>query len=210
VVVDNTWLTPVLLKPLELGADVVVHSCTKYMCGHGDALGGAAISNNETFMNGLFHTKSTFGGGMSPFNAYNILRGLGTLSIRVKRHCENAQKVSEFLAGHPAVTEVRYPGFAGDPHHQTARSMLRDRGFGGMLGFVVDGGVDSQKAFINALELCKPWVSLGDLYTHAYDRWVEERKGVPEGLIRMAIGLEDVADVIADIDQALDRMKTRR
>lgn len=206
VVVDNTWLTPALLRPMELGADIVVHACTKYMCGHGDALGGVVISKNEDFIEDLYFARSIFGGVMSPFNAYNILRGLSTLSIRMKQHCANAQKVAEFLAGHPAVKETRYPGLTGDPHHETARAMLKDRGFGGMIGFVVEGGEPAQQAFRDSLKLCKPWVSLGELYTLAYARWIEERKGVPEGYIRMAIGLEDIDDVIADLDQALKQM----
>jgi len=208
VVVDNTWLTPVLLRPLELGADIVVHSCSKYMCGHSDALGGAVISNDEKFMADLNQTKQIYGGILSPFNAYNILRGLGTLSIRVRQHCANAQKVAEFLARHPAVIETRYPGLPGDPHHKTAKSLLGKRGFGGMLGFVLAGGAPVQSVFTGALKLCKPWVSLGDLHTLIYARWPEERKGIPPGYIRVSVGLEDVEDIIADLDQALHQ--TRR
>lgn len=205
VVVDNTWLTPALLRPLELGADVVVHACTKYMCGHGDALGGVVISKNEDFIKDLYFERSIYGSTISPFNAYNILRGLSTLSIRMKRHCEYAQTVAEFLDGHPAVKETRYPGLPGDPNHKVAKAMLKDRGFGGMIGFVIEGGEPAQKTFRDALKLCKPWVSLGELFTLAYVRWTEERKGVPEGFIRMAIGLEDVDDVISDLDQALNK-----
>jgi cystathionine beta-lyase/cystathionine gamma-synthase len=204
-VVDNTWLSPVLLRPLELGADIVVHSCSKYMCGHGDALGGAVISNDNKFMADFNKTLQIYGGILSPFNAYNILRGLGTLSIRVKQHCANAQKVAEFLARHPAVIETRYPGLPGDPHHKLAKALLGKRGFGGMLGFVLAGGEPAQKVFVNSLKLCKPWVSLGDLHTLIYPRWPEARKGIPPGFIRVSVGLEDVEDIIADLDQALNQ-----
>lgn len=204
VVVDNTWLSPALLKPLTLGADIVVHSCTKYMCGHGDAMGGMVLSNDEKFMTDLQHTKAIFGGTMSPFNAYNILRGLSTLTIRMKQHCENAQKVAEFLTRHQAVAETRYPGLSTDPSHKTAKAMLKGSGFGGMVSFVISGGESAQQVFRDSLKLCKPWVSLGDLFTLAYVRWTEERKGVPEGYVRLSIGLEDVEDIISDLDQALN------
>lgn len=205
VVVDNTWLSPALLRPLELGADVVVYACTKYMCGHGDAMGGVIISNNDQFLSDLHYTKAIFGGTMSPFNAYNILRGLSTLTIRMKQHCANAVKVAGFLVDHPAVVETRYPGLESDPNHMTAKALFGENGYGGMVSFIIKGGEPAQQKFRDALELCKPWVSLGELFTLVYVRWTEERKGVPEGYIRMSIGLEDVEDVIADLKQALDK-----
>ena len=203
VVVDNTWLSPALLRPIELGADVVAYACTKYMCGHGDAMGGVVISNNEKFMEDYHYTKAIFGGTMSPFNAYNILRGLSTLTIRMKQHSANAEKVANFLVDHPAVAETRYPGLPSDPNHETARSLFGANGYGGMVSFVIAGGEPAQQKFRDSLKLCKPWVSLGELFTLVYVRWTEERKGVPEGYIRMSIGLEDVGDVIEDLDQAL-------
>lgn len=142
---------------------------------------------------------------MSPFNAYNILRGLSTLTIRMKQHGENAQKVAQFLVGHPAVLETRYPGLPEDPNHETAKKLLDDCGFGGMVSFVIKGGESAQNVFRDALKLCKPWVSLGELFTLVYVRKTEERKGVPEGYIRLSIGLEDADDVIADLDQALNK-----
>lgn len=205
VVVDNTWLSPALVRPLSFGADIVVHSCTKYMGGHGDAMGGVVISNEKQFIDDFHHTKNIFGGTMSPFNAYTILRGLGTLSIRMKQHGENAQRVAEFLAKHPAVTETRYPGLKFCPHHETAKKLFGDNGYGGMVGFVIAGGKRAQEVFRDSLQLCKAWVSLGDLYTLVYVRWPEERKGVPEGYIRVSVGLEDVDDIIADLDQALNK-----
>ena len=205
VVVDNTWLSPALLRPLELGADVVAYACTKYMCGHGDAMGGVVISNDDEFLKDYHHTKAIFGGTMSPFNAYNILRGLSTLTIRMKQHSANAEKVANFLVDHPAVVETRYPGLAGDPNHATAKSLFGDSGYGGMVSFVIKGGEPAQQKFRDSLRLCKPWVSLGELFTLVYVRWTEERKGVPEGFIRMSIGLEDVDDVIEDLNQALNQ-----
>lgn len=205
VVVDNTWLSPALLRPLEFGADIAVYACTKYMCGHGDAMGGVVISNDEQFATDFQQTKAIFGGTMSPFNAYNILRGLSTLSIRMRQHGENAFRVAEFLMNHPAVAETRYPGLPGDPNHKTAKSLLKENGYGGMVSFVIAGGEPAQTVFRDALKLCKPWVSLGELFTLVYVRWTEERKGVPEGYIRMSIGLENVEDVIEDLGQALDQ-----
>jgi cystathionine beta-lyase/cystathionine gamma-synthase len=208
VVVDGTWLTPALINPLSMGADIVVHSCTKFMGGHGDAMGGVVVTNDKQFIDDFYFTKNIFGGTMSPFNAYTILRGLGTLSIRMKQHGENAQKVAEFLAEHPAVAETRYPGLPSDPHHETAKRLFGEKGYGGMVGFVIAGGQPAQEVFRDSLRLCKPWVSLGELYTLVYVRPTEERKGVPEGYIRLSVGLEDVHDVIADLDQALARAKT--
>ena len=206
VVVDSTWLTPVLIRPLEFGADVVVHSCTKYLGGHGDAMGGVIISNDEQFMRDLVFTKSIFGGTMSPFNAYNILKGVSTLTIRMKQHSENAQMVAEFLDGHPAVLETRYPGLPSDPNHQTAKRLFGASGYSGMLSFVIRGGAPAKEAFADSLKVVKRWVSLGDLYSLVYPRWPEERKGVPEGYLRVSVGLEDAGDIIADLGQALSSL----
>lgn len=203
VVVDSTWLTPALIRPLEFGADIVVHSLTKYMGGHGDAMGGVIVSNDKQFMADLAFTKSIFGGTMSPFNAYNILKGIGTLRIRMKQHSANAQKVAEFLSGHPAVQETRYPGLPSDPNHETARRLFGQSGYSGMVSFVIAGGEEAARAFAGSLKLVKPWISLGDLYSLVYVRWPEARKGVPPGYIRVSVGLEDAADIIADLDQAL-------
>lgn len=203
VVVDSTWLTPALIRPLEFGADIVVHSCTKYMGGHGDAMGGVVVSNDQAFMDTLAFTKSIFGGTMSPFNAYSILKGVSTLTLRLKQHGENAMRVAEFLSGHPAVLETRYPGLPGDPGHALATSIFGTCGFSGMVGFVIKGGWPAQQLFGESLNLVKPWISLGDLYSLAYLRRPEERKGVPDGYIRLSVGLEDVSDILEDLDAAL-------
>ena len=140
---------------------------------------------------------------LSPFNAFLILRGIETLPVRIKQHCANAQTIAQFLAQHPAVTEVRYPGLSGDHGHKTAKSLLS--GFGGLVGFVIAGGQEASDIFKNSVELCKPWVSLGDASTLVYCRNPEPRKGIPAGYVRMSVGLEDADDIIMDLDQALNK-----
>jgi len=203
VVADNTFLSPALLRPLALGVDVVVHSATKFLCGHSDALGGIVISNDREFIAKLRRGRNIYGGVISPFNAFLILRGIGTLPVRMKQHGANAQRIAEFLAQHPAVAETRYPGLPGDPGHETAKALLS--GFGGLVGFVITGGQAASDLFGNSVKLCRPWVSLGDIGTLLYRRWPEPRKGIPEGYVRMSVGLEDADDIIADLDQALNR-----
>ncbi len=205
VVVDSTWLSPALIRPLEFGADIVVHSCTKYIGGHGDAMGGVVVSNDKKFMEDLAFTKSIFGGTLSPFNAYNILKGVSTLTIRMRQHSENAQKVAEFLSKHPAVLETRYPGLPSDPNHKLAKKLFGDSGYSGMVSFVIAGGEQAQKVFGESLKVVKWWISLGDLFSLVYLRWPEERKGVPPGYIRVSVGLEDIKDILADLDQALNK-----
>jgi len=203
VVVDNTFITPYLFQPLKLGVDIVIHSATKYLCGHADALGGVVIANNE-IISRLRKTRNIYGGVISPFNAFLILQGIKTLPIRMKQHCANAQKVAEFLSDHEKVLSVRYPGLSSHPEHGVAASQMR--GFSGIIGFQVDGGEKMAKLFSSNLKLCKPWVSLGDVETLVYVRWEEKRKGVSAGYMRLSVGLEDVEDIIADLDQALSQL----
>jgi cystathionine beta-lyase/cystathionine gamma-synthase len=202
VVADNTFLSPALLRPLEHGADVVIHSATKYLCGHSDALGGIVISDDTAFIEKLRTARNVYGGVISPFNAFLILRGIGTLPVRIAQHCANAQRIAEFLAQHPAIAETRYPGLPSDPGHETAKATFA--GSGGMVGFVIAGGQAAADVFRDAVKLCRPWVSLGDVGTLLYCRWPEPRKGIPEGFVRMSVGLEHADDIIADLDQALD------
>jgi cystathionine beta-lyase/cystathionine gamma-synthase len=204
VVVDSTWLTPALMRPMEYGADIVVHSLTKYMGGHGDAMGGVVVANNKKFMDDLAYTKSIFGGTLSPFNAYNILKGLGTLSIRMKQHSENAMKVAKFLNNHPNVIETRYPGLPSDPNHPLAKKLFGNSGYSGMVSFIIKGGSTVADTFADSLKLVKRWISLGDLNSLVYVRWPEERKGIPDGYIRMSVGLENIEDIIFDLEQALE------
>ncbi len=202
VVVDNTFLTPALLKPLAYGADVVLHSATKFLNGHGDALGGVAVMNNEDLYQKVYRSLNLHGGVISPFNAFLIRRGMRTLAMRMARHCENALTVAEFLGGHPAVTGVRYPGLPGDLGYALAREILPD-GSGGMVGFTLGGGQAALDRFTTSLKLIRPWVSLGDTGSLLYGRHPEPRKGIPEGFARLSVGLEDVEDIIADLGQAL-------
>ena len=203
VVVDNTFVTPYLFQPLKLGVDIVVHSATKYLGGHADALGGVVIANSE-IIGKLHKTRNIYGGILSPFNAFLILQGIKTLPLRMDQHCVNAQKVAEFLSDQEKVLEVRYPGLSSHPDHDVAVSQMQ--GFSGIIGFQVDGGDKMAKLFSSSLKLCKPWVSLGDVETLVYVRWEEERKGVPAGYMRLSVGLEDVEDIIADLDQALSHL----
>jgi len=203
VVADNTFLTPYLFRPLEAGVDVVVHSATKYFSGHGDTLAGVIIADDEDLAEKIYLGRTTYGGIISPFNAFLVLRGISTLHVRMDRHCANARQVAEFLRGHPEVVEVRYPGLPGDPGHRLAAAQMP--AFGGMLGFQIDGGDERVDAFAAALKVCKPWVSLGDVKTLVYVRRRQDQRGIPEGYARLSVGLEDVDDIIADLDQALTR-----
>ena len=193
VVVDATWLSPCLFRPLEHGADIVVHSATKFLCGHGDALAGVVTTRDEEFAEELVRMRNVLGGILSPTNAYYLLRGMKTLPIRMQRHCENAQKVAEFLAAHRKVRAVRYPGLPDTRGHQIAHRQWA--GYGGMLSFDVDHESTFSR-FLERVELCRPWVSLGDAGSLV--------TGVRETTrIRMSVGLEDVEDILRDLEQAL-------
>lgn len=208
VVVDNTFLTPYLLRPLELGADLVVHSATKYLSGHGDALGGIIVAWDESLLDCIYTGRCNQGGILSPFNAFLILRGIQTLPIRMDRHCRNAQTVAEFLSNHEHIAMVRYPGLASHPQHDLARRQLH--GFGGMIGFEVAVSI---ARFCRSVRLCRCAVSLGDVTSlvlpivwHGY---TGQSGMVPRRYVRMSVGLEDIEDVIADLEQALNRAGNR-
>lgn len=215
VIVDNTFCTPYLQRPLELGADVVVHSATKYLNGHGDVIAGFVVGSaafcNEVRMFGL---KDMTGAVMDPFSAFLILRGLKTLEIRMQKHCLNARLVAEFLDQHPAVEKVYYPGLANHEGHDIAARQMRD--FGGMLSFEVKGGRAAGVKLVNALHLITVAVSLGDAETliehpasMTHSTYTEEElaaSGIPAGLIRLSVGLENAEDIIADLEQALARL----
>lgn len=193
VVVDATWLSPCLFRPLEHGADIVLHSATKFLCGHGDALAGVVTTRDEEFADELVRMRNVLGGILSPTNAYYLLRGMKTLPIRMQRHCENAQKAAEYLEAHPGVLSVRYPGLPKTRGHDIARRQWS--AYGGMLSFELDDA-RTLRRFMDRVELCRPWVSLGDagsLVTPIHETtWV-----------RMSVGLEDVEDILRDLDQAL-------
>jgi len=213
VVIDNTYCTPYLQQPLALGADVVVHSATKYLSGHGDIIAGAAVANQETIDQiRLFGLKDMTGAVMSPQDAFLLLRGLKTLALRMERHCDNAEKLAALLAAHPAVAEVHFPGLPSFPQHELASRQMRR--YGGMLAFELKGGVDAGVRFMNALKLVARAVSLGDCESLAqhpasmtHSTYTPEERaahGISEGLVRLSAGLEDAQDLLADVRQALD------
>ncbi|GGF03547.1 methionine gamma-lyase [Aliidongia dinghuensis] len=215
VMVDNTYATPLLQRPLSLGADLVVHSATKYLGGHGDLLAGAAVGRQELIERmRLFGLKDMTGAVLSPFDAFLVLRGLKTLEVRMERHCRSALHLAQLLEAHPAVAAVHYPGLASAPQHDLARRQMPG-GFGGMIAFELEGGFDAGLRFMDALELVTIAVSLGDAetlvqhpasMTHSpYSPEERAAHGISEGLIRLSVGLESVEDLEADIGQALDR-----
>lgn len=211
VVVDNTFMTPYLQRPLALGADVVIHSATKYINGHGDVVAGLVIADNETMKNIKKTTLKDIGGVMSPFNAWLILRGLKTLPLRMDRHNSNGLAVAEFLEKHPSVTKVYYPGLASFEQYELAKKQMS--GFGGIMSFELEGGYEAGLRLMNGVKICHLAVSLGDVDTLIQHPASMTHAVVPEaarlaanitpGLVRLAVGLEDVEDIIADIEQSL-------
>lgn len=211
-VVDNTYATPVLTRPIELGADIVVHSATKYMGGHGDLVGGLAVGGAEDMAEvRIIGMKDMTGAVMAPFNAMLILRGLKTLKLRMERHCENAMEVAGMLERHPAVATVHYPGLESFPQHALARRQMP--GFGAMIAFELEDGHAAGKAMMDRLQLIRRAVSLGDAesliqhpasMTHStYTAEERAAHGITEGLIRLSVGLEEVEDIIGDLNEAL-------
>ena len=213
LVVDNTYCTPYLQRPLELGADVVVHSATKYLSGHGDITAGIVVSSqalaDRIRLQGL---KDLTGAVMSPQDAFLLMRGLKTLALRMERHCSNAQVIAEYLQAHPAVEWVTYPGLASFAQHELASRQMKLPG--GMIAFELKGGLVDGRRFMNALQLFSRAVSLGDAeslaqhpasMTHStYSPEQRAEHGISEGLVRLSVGLEDIADLLADVTQALD------
>lgn len=211
-VVDNTYATPVQTRPLEHGADVVVHSATKYLGGHGDLIAGIAIGSAEDMAEvRMVGVKDMTGAVLAPFNAMLILRGLKTLELRVQRHAENAMHVARMLEDHPAIAAVHYPGLPSFAQHTLAQRQMS--GFGGMIAFELKGGYQSGIAMMNRLNLIRRAVSLGDAetliqhpasMTHStYTREEREAHGISEALVRISVGLESVDDILADLHQAL-------
>lgn len=214
VVIDNTFATPFFQQPLDAGADVVVHSATKYISGHGDVIAGVAVSKDDAYIQRLkFDYMAEFGGVLSPFNAWLLLRGLKTLGVRMRRHEKNALAAAEYLESHPAVTRVMYPGLPSFTGYETARHQMS--GFGAMISFEVQGGLEAAKKVINSLKLIQIAVSLGDCeslmelpaaMTHrGYDREKLAEFGLSESMLRISVGLEDVEDIIEDLKQALEK-----
>ena len=223
LVVDSTFAGPTLQRPLELGADYVVHSLTKYLNGHGDALGGIVIGPRQGIQRIRKDMLVHLGGAMSPFNAWLILRGLATLPLRMERHCQNALEVARFLESHPRVARVIYPGLESHPHHKLARFQMSTgpgtAGFGGMLTFQLKGGLGAAITLAEKIRLFRYATSLGHahslLFYYPTDLYVDAvaylddaqkariREWMGDGIVRASVGLENVRDLIADLDQAL-------
>lgn len=210
--IDNTFASPALQQPIPLGVTVVVHSATKYLCGHGDAMGGAVIGPKK-YIDDLNHeVLRDFGGIISPFNAWLILRGIRTLHLRMPAHCANAQKIAEFLARHPRVERVNYPGLPKHPGHEVAKKQMK--GFGAMISFEVKGGYEGGKQVMDRVQIFARAASLGDtrsLIVHsastshrAVPREQRLAIGITDGLVRLSVGVEGIEDLIADLEQALE------
>ncbi len=211
LILDNTFASPYLQNPLLLGADIVIHSATKYLSGHGDIIGGIIVSSKDM----IAHIKEAYvthyGPIMSPFNAWLFLRGIKTLALRMEKHSDNALKIAQWLQQHPNIKRVYYPGLASHQGHATAARQMKK--FGGMMAFEVKGGVEAGKKVMNTVELCTLAVSLGDCETliqhpasMTHSTYTpEERKhaGITDGLIRLSVGIENADDIIADLNNAL-------
>ncbi len=212
-VVDNTFATPMFQVPLRLGADAVLHSCTKYLGGHADLIGGALVGSRE-FIDGLVPTINDTGMNMSPHEAWLCIRGLKTLHLRMDKHQSNAMLVSEFLTAHPKIAWVRYPGLASHPQHRLAQRQMK--GFGGVVSFGVAGGISAGRRLIDNVELCSRAVSLGAVdtliqhpasMTHAgIPEAVRRKSGITDDLVRLSVGIEDAEDIIEDLNRALQRV----
>ncbi len=213
LLVDNTFATPYLVRPLTLGADAVIHSATKYLNGHGDVLAGVVVTSAERRATMLEILKMT-GGNLGPQEAWLVLRGMRTLALRMRQHCENAREVARWLEGHPRVSRVIYPGLPSHPQHALAGRLFTGRGYGGVVSFELkDAGTEEVFRFMEALRLCMPVTTLGDVWTtvlypaQSSHRGLspEERArlGIGDGLVRISVGIEGVEDIIADLEQAL-------
>jgi len=211
LVVDNTFMSPILQQPLRWGADVVVHSLTKFLNGHADVVGGIIVVRSEhdyaRFRNVLNH----LGGTLGPFEAFLVHRGIKTLALRMRRHCESALRIATFLEAHPQVKWVRYPWLRSHPQHELAKRQMA--GGGGMISFELKGGLEAGRRMIDSVRLCTLAVSLGGVetliqhpasMTHAsMGPEARRRAGIGEGLVRLSVGIEDPDELIADLDQAL-------
>jgi methionine-gamma-lyase len=209
--IDNTFASPALQQPLAAGVTVVVHSATKYLCGHGDAMGGMIVGPKSYISELLHDVFRDLGGVISPFNAWLILRGIRTLHLRMPAHCANAQKVAEFLAAHPKVEHVNYPGLPSDPGYETAKKQMK--AFGAMISFEAKGGYEGGKRVMDGVKIFARAASLGDtrsLIVHsastshrAVPRDQRLAIGITDGLVRLSVGVEGADDLIQDLDQAL-------
>ena len=215
VIVDNTFATPYMQKPLKLGVDIVVHSATKYLNGHGDVIAGLVVTKQELADQIRFvGLKDMTGAVLGPQEAYYIIRGMKTFEIRMERHCKNARAVADFLNKHPKIQKVYYPGLETHPGYEIAKKQMKD--FGAMISFELKGGFEAGKTLLNNLKLCSLAVSLGDTetliqhpasMTHSpYTKEEREVAGITDGLVRLSVGLENVEDIIADLEYGLEKI----
>ena len=212
-VCDNTFCSPYVQNPLELGFDIVVHSATKYLNGHSDLIGGVVICSNQKpeLADQILYLQNAVGSIMSPFDSFLLLRSLKTLSVRMERHCENAMKIASYLENHKAIEKVIYPGLKSHPHHEIANKQMQ--GYGGMITLILKGGLDSAKLFLERTEIFSLAESLGGvesliehpaIMTHAsIPPEIREEIGISDGLVRLSVGIESLDDLIQDLEVAL-------
>jgi len=212
--VDSTFATPVFLRPLEFGADLVMHSTTKYLSGHNQLIGGVVITNQEDLFDQLKFVQKSIGAVPGPFDCWLTILGIKTLDLRMKKHDSNAQTVAEYLEAHPKVASVTYPGLPSHPAHETAKKQMS--GFSGMISFELTGGIPAGKIVMNSVKLAKLAESLGAVetmithpatMTHAdVPKDEREARGLTDGLVRLSVGIENPDDILADLEQALNRV----
>jgi len=212
-VCDNTFCSPYVQNPLELGFDIVVHSATKYLNGHSDLIGGVVICSNQRpeLADQILFLQNAVGSIMSPFDSFLLLRSLKTLAVRMERHCENAMKIASFLENHKAIEKVIYPGLKSHPHHELASKQMQ--GYGGMITLILKGGLDSAKSFLERTEIFSLAESLGGvesliehpaIMTHAsIPPEIREEIGISDGLVRLSVGIESLDDLIQDLEVSL-------
>ncbi len=216
VVVDNTFATPFCQKPLELGCDIVVHSVTKYLNGHGDVIAGVVVGKKDMMDQvRLVGVKDMTGSVLGPTEAFYIIRGMKTLELRMERHCANAMKVAEFLEKHPKIEKVYYPGLKSHEGHDIAAKQMT--GFGGIMAFELKGGYEAGKTLLNNVKMAALAVSLGDAETliqhpasMTHSPYTKEERlaaGITDGLVRLSVGLENIDDIIADLEYGLSQIK---
>jgi cystathionine beta-lyase/cystathionine gamma-synthase len=215
LIVDNTFASPYLCRPLQHGADLVVHSATKFLGGHADAMGGIAVSRDETDSMALIGVMKLVGGVLSPWEAHEILRGLKTLTVRMDRHCENAAALAEQLRNHPRIGRVYFPGFAATEYQDTIKRILRQPHLGALVSIELkDNSREAAFRFMDALKLCVRSTSLGDVFTSVLHPATASHRdlsparrqqlGITDGLVRVSVGIENINDIIADIEQAFE------
>jgi methionine-gamma-lyase len=213
-VVDNTFMSPALQLPLELGADIVLHSLTKFLNGHADVVGGVIVVKDEETYKNFRKTLNQLGGVIDPFNSFLVHRGIKTLSIRMQRHCENSQIIAEYLEKHPLIKKVIYPGLKSHPQYELG--LKQHKGHGGMITFEMAGGFEAGQILMNSVKLCQLAVSLGGVETliqhpasmthYSMGKEARAAGGITEGLVRFSIGIENVNDIKNDLEQALEKV----